>query len=138
MQLLVKAVVSGAIIALASEIARRSSVFAAVLISLPLTSILALVWLYRDTHDTREAADLSWSILFVTAPSVVFFVVLPLMLRTDAGFWVSLLVACAVTALAYAAWLWGTRQLGFFVSTAEVREALGFEPGSGSPSSNGP
>lgn len=110
-----KAVLSGAIVALASEIARRSSVLAAVLISLPLTSILALVWLYRDTQDTGKAADLSWSILFVLAPSVVFFVALPLALRAGAGFWASLLLACAATALAYAVWLWGTRQLGLDV-----------------------
>lgn len=112
MYLLLKALLSGAIIAVASEVARRSSLLGAVLISLPLTSILALVWLYRDTSDTGEIADLSWSILWVIVPSLLFFVVLPLALRGGIAFWPALLLACAATALAYAAWIWATRRLG--------------------------
>ena len=109
---LLKALLSGAIVAAASEVARRSSLLGAVLISLPLMSILALVWLYRDTRDTGEVASLSWSILLVIAPSVVFFVVLPLALRNDAGFWVALSVACAATAVSYAVWIWIARRIG--------------------------
>lgn len=111
MYLLVKAVISGVIIAAASEVARRSSLLGAVLISLPLTSILALVWLYRDTHDKAQVASLSWSILWVVVPSVVFFVALPVAMR-KLGFGWALLVACAVTAVAYAMWVWGARRLG--------------------------
>lgn len=112
MYLLLKALLSGAIVAAASEIARRSSLWGAVLISLPLTSILAAVWLYRDTRDAEDVAALSWSILWVIVPSLVFFVVLPLALRSVA-FWPALLVACAATAVAYAAWVWTARQIGF-------------------------
>ena len=110
--LLLKALLSGAVIAAASELARRSTVLAAVLISLPLTSILAAIWLYRDTRDTGEVASLSWSILWVIAPSLVFFVVFPLALRSDIGFWAALAVACAATALAYAGWLWVGSKFG--------------------------
>ena len=113
MELLVKAVVSGLVVAVASEVSRRSSLLAAVLISLPLTSLLAAIWLYRDTHDTAEVAELSWSILWVIVPSLVFFVALPLALRSGVGFWPSLALACAATGLAYAAWVWGVRQAGF-------------------------
>jgi L-lactate permease len=110
--LLVKALLSGLVIAVASELARRSSVLGAVLISLPLSSILAAIWLYRDTHDTGEVASLSWSILWVLAPSVVFFVVLPLALQNGAGFWPALGLACGSTALAYAGWLFMGTRLG--------------------------
>jgi len=110
--LLLKAVLSGALIAAASEVARRSTVLGAVLISLPLTSILALAWLYRDTRDTGEVADLSWSILWVIVPSLVFFVALPLALRA-LDFWPALGLACAATAAGYAAWIGVARLLGF-------------------------
>jgi uncharacterized membrane protein (GlpM family) len=110
--LLLKALLSGAIVAVASEAARRSSLLGAVLISLPLTSILALIWLYRDSRDVEEVSDLSWSILWVIVPSLVFFVVLPLALRT-VSFWPALIVACAATGLSYAVWLWTARSLGF-------------------------
>ena len=111
MYIVVKALVSGVIIAVASELARRSSLLGAVLISLPVTSILAIVWLYRDTRDTNEITDLSWSILWVIVPSVVFFIVLPLALRTMPFGW-ALLLACAVTAISYGVWIWGWRRLG--------------------------
>jgi TRAP-type mannitol/chloroaromatic compound transport system permease large subunit len=112
MYVLVKALLSGAIVAAASEVARRSSLLGAVLISLPLISILALVWLYRDTRDTGEVASLSWSILWVIPPSVVFFVALPLALRSGAAFWLALTVACAATAVSYAVWILVARRIG--------------------------
>lgn len=112
MYLLLKALLSGVVVAVASEAARRSSLLGAVLISLPLTSILALVWLYRDTREPAEISALSWSILWVIVPSLVFFVVLPLALRTT-NFWIALLLACTATALSYAVWIWAARRLGY-------------------------
>jgi hypothetical protein len=110
--LLLKALLSGAIIAVASELARRSSLLGAVLISLPLTSILGAIWLYRDTRDVGEVADLSWAILWVIVPSLVFFVVLPVALRNGVAFWAAMVVACAATAASYGAWLWAARRIG--------------------------
>ena len=101
--LLLKALLSGAVIASASKLARRSSLLGAVLISLP-SSTLAAIWLYRDTRDTGEVASLSWSILF--------FVVLPIALRSVA-FWPALGLACVATAVSYGAWMWTARLLGF-------------------------
>lgn len=112
MYLLLKAVVSGIVIAAASEAARRSTLLGAVLISLPLTSILALTWLYRDTQDADQVAALSWSILWVIVPSLVFFVALPVALRNGFGFGLSLLTAIGVTAAAYAIWVAAAGALG--------------------------
>jgi len=99
-------------VAAASELARRSSLLGAILISLPLTSILAATWLYRDTNDPARVADLSWSILWVIVPSLVFFVALPTGLRSGLPFAAAMLVACALTALAYGAWLWAAHRIG--------------------------
>lgn len=112
MYLLLKALLSGAVVAAASELARRSSLLAAIVISLPLTSILAAIWLYRDSRDPAEVSSLAWSILWVIVPSLVFFVVLPVALRRF-DFWPSLLLAGASTALAYGIWIWTVRRLGF-------------------------
>jgi hypothetical protein len=109
---LLKALLSGAIIAAASELARRSSLLGALLISLPLTSILAMIWLYRDTGDTGEISELSWAILWVIVPSLVFFVALPFGLRAGIGFWPALIAACAATAAAYGVWILAARRLG--------------------------
>jgi uncharacterized membrane protein (GlpM family) len=111
-ELLVRAAVSGAIIALASEAAKRSTLFGAIIVSLPLTSILAMMWLYRADGNTDEIASFSWSILWVIAPSLVFFVSVPLLLRTGVAFGLSLLLASAATAVAYGAWVVAGRALG--------------------------
>ncbi len=112
MQLVVKALVSGVLVAAASEVARRSSLLGAVIISLPITSILALIWLYRDTGDTAQVSAFSWSILWVIVPSVVFFVVLPVCIGRGVGFAWSMVTACVATAIAYGLWVWGARRLG--------------------------
>jgi hypothetical protein len=115
MYLVVKALLSGLVIAVASEAARRWTLLGAILISLPLTSILALAWLYFDTRDAQQVIDLSWSILWVVVPSLVFFIALPLLLRSGLVFVPALLVACAITAVAYAAWIGLARALGLSV-----------------------
>ena len=112
MYLLLKALLSGLVIAVASEVARRSTLLGAILISLPLTSILALAWLYRDTRDTGQVASLSWSILWVIVPSLVFFVALPIGIRAGMTFAVAIVAACVATALAYALWVGAARALG--------------------------
>jgi hypothetical protein len=96
-----KCITSGIVVALVSEIAKRSPGFAAIVASLPLTSILALVWLYRDTGDAKAVTDLSNGIALVVLPSLVFFVLLSGLLRYGWGFWVSLGSSSAVMALVY-------------------------------------
>jgi hypothetical protein len=112
MELVVRAAISGVIIVAAAEVARRSSLLGAVLISLPLTSLLAIVWLYRDTHDPDEISAFAWSILWIVPPSLVFFVVLPLGLGRGLSFAPALLLACAVTFAAYGVWVAVGRAIG--------------------------
>jgi hypothetical protein len=54
--LAIKAVISGIIIAIVSEVARRSPGWGALIVSLPLVSILGMLWLWRDTHDPVRLA----------------------------------------------------------------------------------
>lgn len=101
MYLALKFIISAAVIVAVSEIARRSSLFGAFVASLPLTSLLAFVWLYRDTGDVAQIAALSASIFWFVLPSLLLFVLLPVLLRAGMGFWLSLALSCATTALAY-------------------------------------
>ncbi|HEX7112437.1 MAG TPA: DUF3147 family protein [Mizugakiibacter sp.] len=103
LQFLLKTLVSALLIAGASEAARRSTLAGALLASLPLTSLLAMLWLWRDTHDPARLAAFSLDILWLVLPSLALFVVLPLLLRAGVGFGWSLAGAIAATLLAYAA-----------------------------------
>lgn len=111
-QLLIKALVSGLIVAIASEVARRSDVIGAVIVSLPIVSILTLAWLYRDTGSAQKVEDLSWSILLLIVPSLVFFVAVPVLIRSGTGVPIAILGACGITALIYLVYVFVGRRFG--------------------------
>jgi hypothetical protein len=92
---------SALILVAVAEIAKRSTFWAAALASLPLTSVLAFVWLYLDTGDVQKIAALSGSIFWLVLPSLLLLVLLPVLLRNGLGFWFSLALSSAATALAY-------------------------------------
>ena len=85
-----KTLISLAVILVASEIAKRSTLFGALIASLPLTSLLVIVWLYRDTGDAVRIAAMSMSIFWLVLASLPLFLVLPALLRHGVGFWPSL------------------------------------------------
>ncbi|MCB0880351.1 MAG: hypothetical protein KDC46_15370 [Thermoleophilia bacterium] len=96
-----KGTVAGILVAAALWAQDRSTALAAILVSLPLTSIVALVALWMETGSRDEVSQLSWAILVVVAPSVVLFLALPLLLRTGLGFWIAMPLACITMAAAY-------------------------------------
>jgi len=101
--LAVKAALSGIIIAIVSEIARRSPGFGGLIVSLPLISLLTFVWLWRDTGDATRIAALSHSAFWFFLPSMPLFLVLPALLRAGLGFWAALALACLLTIALYGA-----------------------------------
>ncbi|MFH1817416.1 MAG: DUF3147 family protein [Pseudomonadota bacterium] len=92
---------SALILVAVAEVAKRSTFWAAALASLPLTSLLAFVWLYLDTGDVQKVAALAGGIFWLVLPSLLLFVLLPILLRLGWGFWASLAVSSTATALAY-------------------------------------
>jgi hypothetical protein len=110
--LLVKAAVSGLLIAIISEVARRSPGWGGLLASLPLTSLLAMIWLWRDTGDPQRVGDLALGAFWFVLPSLPLFLILPLLLRSGWGFWSALIVACAVTLGLYAVMFAASGRLG--------------------------
>jgi F0F1-type ATP synthase assembly protein I len=103
MYLTLKVLLSALIVLVVSEIAKRSTLFGALVASLPLTSILALIWLYQDTKDATRVATLSSEILWLVIPSLILFIVLPLLLKRGVTFYPALGAAALCTALGYLA-----------------------------------
>ena len=100
-QLAVRGLLSGGLVVGASELAKRNELMGALIISIPLVSILAIIWLYNDTSDTGQVADFTTGILWLVIPSLVLFISLPIFLRRGIEFWPALGAACALTILAY-------------------------------------
>ncbi len=105
MYLIIKTLITVLIVVAISEIARRSSLVAGILASIPLTSALAITWLYFDTKDTGSVINLSNSILLLIPPSLTFFLVLPVLLKRI-DFLNSFIIAIISTVVIY--WLYIT------------------------------
>lgn len=108
----IKILVSAVLIAAISEIAKRSSGLAALLAALPLTSLLAFVWLHLESTPANDMADLSIQIFWLVIPSLLLFLLLPLMLRQGWNFWLSLTLSMAATTGFYLALLPLLRRMG--------------------------
>ena len=101
--LAVKALVSGLLIAAASEAARRSPGWGALIVSLPLVSLLSFIWLWRDTGDPERIAGLSEGAFWFFLPSMPLFLVLPILLRSGWNFWAAMAAVSVMTIALYAA-----------------------------------
>ena len=97
----VKVLVTAVLVVAISEAAKRSSVLGGIIASLPITSLLAFIWLYSETRDTVRVANLASSIFWYVLPSLVLFIVLPVLLLRGVGFWPSLTIASVATFAAY-------------------------------------
>ncbi len=110
--IVLKAALSGVIIAAVSEIARRSPGFGALVASLPLISVLGMVWLWRDTEDTALLADHAQATFWYVLPSLPMFLLIPVLLRSGLSFWLALLIGCAVTVTLYLGMTWMGPRIG--------------------------
>tara|TARA_B100000674_G_C37663866_1_gene833809 strand:- start:30 stop:377 length:348 start_codon:yes stop_codon:yes gene_type:complete len=113
MYLIIKTIISAIIIVAVSEIAKRYTWTAAMIVSLPLTSLLAFVWLYWDTKDTQKVIELSYSTIIMSFPSFIFFIVLPLLLKFKQSFFLSLLISIISTAIAYTIFIYIIKKYNF-------------------------
>ncbi len=100
---LVKTLISALIITAVSEVAKRSPAFAALIASLPLVSVLGMLWIYQETNDIPRLAAHSEATFWFVLPSLPMFLVLPFMLRHGVGFYLALALNCLMTALLYLA-----------------------------------
>ncbi len=99
--LIVRALLSGAVIVTVSELAKRNNFAAAIVHSLPLITLTALVWLYNDTRDTALIARHCESTFWFVLPTLPLFLLLPWLLRHGFAFWTALGIGAATTIALY-------------------------------------
>lgn len=96
MYYVIKVLVSAALIVLVSEISKRSTILGAVLASIPLVSFLAILWIYHETKDTARIATLSTEIFWLVLPSLVFFILFPVLLKRAMNFYLAFAISTLV------------------------------------------
>lgn len=101
MYYLIKILITSLVVVAVSELGKRYSPMAAILASLPLTSILAMIWLYWDTKDVAKIGSLSTNIFWAVLPSLLFFITVPILLKLGFNFGVAMAVSIVLMACAY-------------------------------------
>jgi hypothetical protein len=96
-----KLIVSALIIVAVSEIAKRNSGIGALLASLPLTTLLAVIWMQIEGSPTEQIAELVEQVFWLVLPSLLFFIIFPLLLKQGMDFWLSLFLASTTTVTTY-------------------------------------
>ena len=108
----IKVLLTSVLVVAVSEAAKRSSLFGALIASIPLTSVLAMIWLYVDTRDAEAVARLASGIFWLVLPSLVLFVSLPFLIRSGLDVPISLALSITLTVVAYFAMLYFLRLAG--------------------------
>jgi hypothetical protein len=101
MYFIAKTIVTALIIAAVSELSRRFSFISALLLSLPLTSILAFCWIYYESRDTQKIVEMSYGVFWLVIPSLLFFLILPALLKMDIRFAPAMGISCLALAVIY-------------------------------------
>tara|TARA_B100001758_G_scaffold163023_1_gene140596 strand:+ start:50 stop:400 length:351 start_codon:yes stop_codon:yes gene_type:complete len=99
-----KILITALIVVVVSEISRRSTIIAGLIASIPLTSLLAIIWIYFETSDLENIKNLSSNILLMIPPSLTFFICLPLFIDMKIEFYLSIFLSIVITAIVY--WLY--------------------------------
>jgi hypothetical protein len=110
-----KVLISALIVVAISEVAKRNSGFAALIASLPLTSLVAIIWLRIEGSQAAQIAELSQQIFWLVIPSLAFFLVFATMLKQGLAFWPSLSCACLITIFCYLITMQILRRFGIFI-----------------------
>ena len=96
-----KLIISSGIITIVSEIAKKSSFIGGLVASIPLISVLSMIWLYIDSRDIEKIKHLSTSIFWMVIPSLILFLSIPILINVGFNFWYSLLISIILTIAFY-------------------------------------
>ena len=99
--LAIKAMLSGLLIALISEIGRKLPTVGALVASLPLVSVLGMILLWRARPDAENMAIHAEATFWYVLPSLPMFLLIPTLLRNGVSFWIALVAGCALTVALY-------------------------------------
>ena len=109
-----KIALSAIVIAVISEISKRYSLTGGILASLPIVSVLAIIWLYVDTGSAEKVSKLSTSIFWMVLPSLTLFIMLPLLLKNKVPFYGALIISSIIMVVFYYLMILILKKFGIF------------------------
>ncbi len=109
--LITKYIITAAIVVVVSEVAKRSDRAGALLASLPLVTLLALIWLYIEKQPVEKIANHAWYTFWYVVPTLPMFLAFPRLFMRF-GFWPALGLSAVITVLCFTLFAWAVRPWG--------------------------
>lgn len=98
--LIIKYLLTAAVIVTASELAKRSDKLGALIVALPLVTIMAMIWLYIEKQPLDKIANHAWYTFWYVVPTLPMFLIFPTLLHRF-NFWPALLIAAVITIICF-------------------------------------
>lgn len=108
----VKFALSALVIVVVTKVQLFNDRLSALLIALPLTSLVAMVWMHAERQAPARIANHAEGTFWFVLPTLPMFLVLPWLLRHGWSFWPALAVNCLMTAALFWAMVAGLRLVG--------------------------
>lgn len=99
-QFITKTLITAIIIAIISTVSKKYPGIGGIIASIPLSSIIAMIWLYQDTQDVQKVISLSNSIFWMIFPSLIFFIIIPILIR-QMNFYPAIVLSCVILLITY-------------------------------------
>jgi|GEM_PF-43239 len=94
---IVKVLLTAVIILMVNKVQLFSDKLSALLIALPLTSLLAMIWMWQAGQPKDKIAGHAEGTFWFVIPTLPMFLILPWMLRQGWSFWTALGANCILT-----------------------------------------
>lgn len=109
--LIIKYLVTAGVVVLVSELAKRSDRIGALVASLPLVTLLTLIWLHLERQPTDKLANHAYYTFWYVIPTLPMFLLFPYLL-TRMNFWPALAICVVFTVLLFALYAFALRRFG--------------------------
>ncbi|MDE0953087.1 MAG: DUF3147 family protein [Candidatus Poseidoniales archaeon] len=96
-----KILLTALIIFAVAQLSQRDTLLAAVLASIPLVSVLAMMWMNQDGASNEDIVNFSKDIVWLVLPSLLLFIVMPELIERGWNFYPALAGGLSVTVIGY-------------------------------------
>ena len=115
MPVILKYLITAAMVVVISEIAKRSDKMGALIAALPLVTVLVMTWIFfehKGQEQTEKIADHAWYTFWYVIPTMPMFLLMPWMLRKGIHYGWTLLAGCALTVICFVLTAWIVKRFG--------------------------
>jgi len=110
--LIAKYAVTAFIVVLVSEIAKRTDKVGALIASLPVATILIMVWLHVENQPAGKISSYAYYTFWYVLPTLPMFLLMPWMLNRGIHFWWTLAAGCVLTILSFVGLAYAVKRFG--------------------------